>query len=237
MTSRERRRERAGEQILEAAAKAIAENGFHGMTMRGLAAATGMSLANFYNYFGSKDDLLFELHERAFTGLAATAEQAVSAASDPEARLYRFIENHVGFFTQHTDVMRVLIYEASKLDREHRREVRELKTAYFERALDIVAQIFAERAGGAPDRAELERATYCVFGMMNWVYGWYSPKRHGPADRVIRTIHGMAMSGILGGAGLYPPPGALDEERAPGKLPSLVRRSGSGSGSGKKERS
>lgn len=226
MTSRERRRERAGEQILEAAAKAIAEHGFHGMTMRGLAAATGMSLANFYNYFDSKDDLLFELHERAFTSLAATAEEAIGAGRDPEAQLYRFIENHVGFFTQHTDVMRVLIYEASKLERDHRREVRELKAVYFERALEIVASIFVERTGSAPDQAELERATYCVFGMMNWVYAWYNPRRHGPADRIIRTIHGMAISGIVGGAGIHPPPGAIDEERAVTKLPSLVRRSG-----------
>lgn len=226
MTSKERRRERAGEQILEAAAKAIAEHGFHGMTMRGLAAATGMSLANFYNYFDSKDDLLFELHERAFQGLAATAEAALQKTDDPEAQLYLFISNHVGYFTQHTDVMRVLIYEASKLDREHRREVRELKDAYFNAALRIIARLLPSPKGRAPERAELERAAYCVFGMMNWVYAWYDPKQHGSAERVVRTIHGMAMVGLKGGAGLAPPPDDLGDKSAPARLPSLVRRGG-----------
>ncbi len=53
------------------------------MSMRDLAAATRMSLASFYNYFGSKEDLLFELQSRAFETLIAIAEE-VSARGDPD---------------------------------------------------------------------------------------------------------------------------------------------------------
>jgi AcrR family transcriptional regulator len=42
------------EEILTAAAHLLAARGYHGMSMRDLARATGMSLANLYNYFHSK---------------------------------------------------------------------------------------------------------------------------------------------------------------------------------------
>ena len=224
MTERARRRDRASEQILEAAAKTIAAHGFHGMTMRSLAKATGMSLANFYNYFSSKDELLLELHERALTGVAAATAAMVDGAAEPRVQLYRFIETHVGLLVQHTDVMRVLIYEGSHLDREGRRRTRRLKEEYLESALRIVEALLAQDGREPLDQAGLERATYSLFGMLNWVYAWYSPKRHGPAGRVVRTIYGMAMAGLLGGAGPYPIPIPPDAERAPGNLPSLLRR-------------
>jgi len=40
--------------ILDAAARAIAERGFHGMSMRDLADERGQAVASFYNYFSSK---------------------------------------------------------------------------------------------------------------------------------------------------------------------------------------
>ena len=45
--------------ILDAAARAIAEHGFHGMSMRDLAGETGQVVAGLYNYFSSKDEVLF----------------------------------------------------------------------------------------------------------------------------------------------------------------------------------
>lgn len=47
--------------LLEAGVVAIAERGYHGVSVRDLAAATGVQAASFYAHFGSKEDLLFEL--------------------------------------------------------------------------------------------------------------------------------------------------------------------------------
>ncbi len=49
-----------------------------------------------------------------------------------------------------------------------------------------------------PRDAELERATYAIFGMLNWIYGWYKPGRHGSAVELARSIHRMAMTGVIG---------------------------------------
>jgi AcrR family transcriptional regulator len=47
--------------LLEAAVVAFAERGYHGVSVRDLAGATGVQAASFYAHFGSKEELLYEL--------------------------------------------------------------------------------------------------------------------------------------------------------------------------------
>ncbi len=191
-------------EILEAAAKAIAEHGYHGMTMRALARATDQALANLYNYFPSKEELLFALQADAFETLIATMERSLAGVDDPVARLYVFIFNHVRYVAERRSVMRILVHEAAALPPNRRRAVRILKERYFRTARDITASILSNGCtqvdGGdsaEPDEAELERATYSLFGMLNWSYGWYDPKRHGTAADVAGTMHAIALCGLV----------------------------------------
>lgn len=195
-----RQREIRG-RILHAAAGLIATADFHGMSMRNLARAAGTSLANVYNYFTSKEDILFALQKEAFEALVAATEDALADVDDPVGRLYGFISNHVRYFTQHPDVMRTLVHEAATLPPERRRLVRSLKERYFTIARDIVGVLIAQGcgAGGRPiaDEAELDRVTYSLFGMLNWIYGWYQPEVHGTPRELARTIHELALCGLV----------------------------------------
>lgn len=179
-------------EILGAAAAAIAEHGFHGMTMRGLARATGRGLATFYNYFSSKEDVLFALQSEAFETMTHSAHEALAGVAEPVDRLYVFILNHLRYLAKHTAEMRVLVAEASALPAGRRKTVRLLKEAYFATCRDIVAAILATGL----DPAEVERVTYSVFGMLNWSYGWYDPRHHGSPEDVARTIHAVAVCGL-----------------------------------------
>ena len=223
-------KEQRREQILVVAASAIAEHGFHGMSMRKLAQATQRSLASFYNYFASKDEVLLALHTRAFDTLISTARQALAEAEDPVAQLYLFIANHVGYFIQHSEVMRVLVQEASTLPPPQRRIVRELKEGYFDLAREVVQRIVSEHGARGDDGcvmadgAEIERATYCLFGMMNWVFGWYEAEQHGQARDVAHTIHRLALSGLVTAGSPSSVRDEMDRRIASGALPSPLRR-------------
>jgi AcrR family transcriptional regulator len=202
--SRKLRQEAQRAGILEAAAAAIAENGYHGMTMRGLARATGRGIASFYNYFSCKEDVLFALQTGAFETLTSSLKDALETVDDPGERLYIFVLNHVRYLAEHRSVMRVLVHEASELPAERRKQVRALKEGYFQVVRDIVASILAAGcnspgAGGTADldAVEVERITYSVFGMLNWSYGWYEPEQHGTPQDVARTIHAVAVCGLV----------------------------------------
>lgn len=198
------RREAQRAEILEAAAAAIAEHGYHGMTMRGLARATGRGLASFYNYYSSKEDLLFSLQSEAFETLTNSVKAALENVQEPVDQLYVFVLNYLRYAAEHRSVIRVLVHEASALPAGRRKTVRLLKEGYFNICRDIVAAILAAGchspgAEGAStlDPVEVERVTYSVFGMLNWSYGWYDPKYHGTPQDVAKTIHALAVCGLV----------------------------------------
>lgn len=188
-------------EILRAAATLLATHGYHGMSMRDLSRSTNMSLANLYNYFGSKEELAFDLQLHALEALVAAARETIAGAAGGEARLHAFILGHVRYVASHPEVMRVLVEEAGALPPERRRALREIKEQYFALGREIVGSVVQRvrpRAGSAAaDPRELDRATYSIFGMLNWVYGWYDAARHGDAHEVARTIHRIAMSGLV----------------------------------------
>ncbi len=180
-------------QILDAAARAIGRHGFHGMSMRELAAETGQVVAGFYNYFSSKEEVLFRIQESAFETMIATAQEALREVASPRDRLFAFIYQHVRYVAEHPDVMRVLVHEAGTLPPRSRARVRTLKERYYDIGREIVAELYKEGAPG-----ELERMTYGIFGMLNWVYGWYRPARHGPPAEVARSLQRLALAGLTG---------------------------------------
>ena len=187
--------------ILEAAAREISERGFHGMSMRELARGAGMSLGNTYNYFSSKDEILFALQREAFEALVRSAQEALSGVNGASARLYVFVAHHVRTVVRHPAVMRVLVHEAATPPPEHRREVRRLKERYFALGRAIVAELAdGAQEGSKADDAELDRTAYNLFGMLNWVYGWYEPRLHGSPADVARSIHRIAVGGVAGDA-------------------------------------
>ncbi len=196
-------RDEQRDEVLARAAVAIAENGYHGMSMRDLAKATGRALASLYHLFTSKEEMLFEIQERAFSELLTSAMAESAASGTPAERLHRFVQNHVEFFVREPAVMRVLVQEASTLPPKRRRAIRDLKQRYFGLGESLLAAV-TPRSGARLDAAEMERSTYCFFGMLNWIYGWYEPAQHGSPTELGRTIVDMAVSGVAGRAAMQP---------------------------------
>lgn len=190
--------------LLDAATHAIAREGYHGTSMRDLARATGRAPSSAYAHFRSKEEILFAIQSDAFQTIILGAEEALARENDPTRRLYAFISSHVAFFDAHPDLMRVLVHEAGALPPEHRAAVRALKERYFALARDTLHVVLefgcgapGARGDGGVDDVELERTTYAFFGMLNWMYGWYEPGRHGPPEVLAQTIHRIALCGLV----------------------------------------
>lgn len=192
-------------EVLRRAAVSIAEHGYHGMSMRDLARSTGRGLASFYHLFRSKEDILFELQQRAFQELCESAEASLGGprvgaeASGASTRLRCFIENHVRFVVEEPDLMRVLVQEASTLPPESRAVIRALKQRYFDLGARLLGGVAAESGAESPlPPMEIERASYCMFGMLNWSFGWYEPERHGTSSELSNTIFTLITNGVAG---------------------------------------
>src|SRR5207247_10693430 len=84
-------------------------------TVRGVAAASGRSLAGMYYYARGKEELLYLIQERCFTRVLEGARGALADRDDAPERLQAFIRHHVTFFAHHMAEMKVLSHEPNVL--------------------------------------------------------------------------------------------------------------------------
>jgi AcrR family transcriptional regulator len=182
------------QQILKTSAKIFAEKGFHHTSVRDISRATKMSLSGLYYYFTTKDELLYLIQERCFVTLLQRWEQIAGAELDVRARIRAFAENHLGFFLHNMPEMKVMAHEDESLTGEFEEKIRVLKRRYVKVIMDLLGELQARQNGKGVD---LRAATFALFGMMNWVYTWYQPKRDLPPAQLIDQMLRIYFFGLL----------------------------------------
>jgi TetR/AcrR family transcriptional regulator len=199
--------------ILRKSSSLMAVKGYHATSMRDLALATGRSLSGLYHYFRGKEDLLFLINQRGFERLDRASSDLERAFADPVARLYAFVYLHTRYFVDHMDEMRVMTWGTHELSAERAREIHALKDRYAARVRDAVRDVHRGVTGSAPEEARLDRETYILFGMMNWMFTWYAPEIHGRPEELIDDVFGTFVGGlgarVPGDAGLRDIEGAV----------------------------
>ena len=183
--------------ILKKSSKLMAMRGFRGTSMRDLAEATDRSLAGLYHYFKNKEELLYLINYRGFRTLLEAAERINRRDWRLEEKLYTLIYNHIYYFSIHLDEMRVMMLGTQDLDSKHARLIKSLKTKYAEAVFNVVNAYVREKNPGPFSEKALTRKTYLLFGMLNWIFGWYSSKKHGSDLDLVNDNFQMFSTGVL----------------------------------------
>lgn len=87
------------DRALAGALESFLELGYHGSTMRGIAAAAGLSVAGVYHHYPSKQQMLGAILERTMYELEARTTAARDAGEDPRERFVNLVECLVLFHT------------------------------------------------------------------------------------------------------------------------------------------
>jgi AcrR family transcriptional regulator len=160
--------------------------------MRDLSRATGMSLAGMYHYFGSKERLLYLIQKHTFSTILGRLHTRLDLATDPEQGIRAFIDNHLEYFLEHQQAMKVLSHEDEVLDGEYGREIARIKREYYQTCRELLDRYKKEKGLEFDSRT----AVLSLFGMMNWIYTWYNPRLDGKADRLAHDMSNIFFKGI-----------------------------------------
>src|ERR1044072_4263253 len=182
------------QEILKTSAKIFAEKGFHHTSVRDISRATKMSLSGLYYYFTTKEELLYLIQERCFVTLLQRWEQALDPALDVRARIRCFAENALRFFLHNMPEMKVMAHEDESLTGEFNDKILVLKRRYVKVIMDLIGELQTQEGGKGTD---LRVATFALFGMMNWIYTWYHPKRDLPFPQLIEQMLRLYFFGLI----------------------------------------
>jgi TetR/AcrR family transcriptional regulator, fatty acid metabolism regulator protein len=127
-------------QILDAAIRVFARQGFHSTRVSDIADEAGVAYGLVYHYFKSKDEVLNELFSERWSLLLAAIGEADREDDSPRAKLEAVAGFIVDSYRHDPELMKVIIVEvtraANSFGRTHLPEIR--------RAYDSIAKIVAD---------------------------------------------------------------------------------------------
>ena len=167
--------------------------------MRDLSRATGMSLAGLYHYFGSKERLLYLIQKETFTTIVERLKARLADVANPEQRIRIFILNHLEYFVANQSALKVLSHEDEALRNGFGSELAAIKRQYYRICLGLMDDLKRQRGLKFNSRT----AVMSLFGMINWIYTWYNPRKDGSAEELAHEMSDIILSGVCG-AGVLP---------------------------------
>lgn len=158
----------------DAALKLFARSGFAAVTMRALAAETGVQPGALYNYWATKQDLLVDLMTRHLDEVLAAADAALPGPdeieADPAAALDRFVRHHIRFHIVRPDAVFIAYMELRSLEPDNFERIEAMRAAYEGRLRDILD---AGARAGRFAVADVKVAAMALISMLTGVNTWY----------------------------------------------------------------
>jgi AcrR family transcriptional regulator len=147
--------------LLQAVVELYAKDGPGGVTMRTVAARTGVTHAAPYRHFASKQEMLAAVAQEGFTILRDEIAAAVATRSDPLDRWEEIGVSYVKFAVRHPCHFRIM-YSAELAGREAFPILRDASSAAFRGLRDVV--IASQEAGRvrAGDAVELALTAWAM---------------------------------------------------------------------------
>jgi AcrR family transcriptional regulator len=180
-------------QILAEAQRLFNQQGFRETNLEDVAVVLGIKRQAIYYYFKSKEDLLWELVERANTALHQSAEAIFEADLGPADKLTALIDNHVRQLLGDMEIFRLDVLQRDKLSADRHETVRGWQHEYVRRIAAIIAE--GQEAGVFVKSPPLVQ-TLLIIGMCNWTLDWYRPDSRVKLDVVVAEAVRLSMSGL-----------------------------------------
>lgn len=178
--------------ILATAANLFSYRGYHAVGIRELAEAVGLSASTIYHYYGTKQDILYEIVSRF---LASFSERLVSGLRDetqpPRRRLEWAVTEHVTLTVTRREELLVGHPVLNALEPGQRARIQGLRRAYRDAVRDVIAEGVAAGEFGVAD------PMLCAMAMLDMLDGirvWYHDDGGLPLDALAAHYRRYALA-------------------------------------------
>ncbi len=183
-------------QILKSAARVFAREGFDRASMTQLARECGISKANIYHYYDSKDAILFDILETYLRELRDLICGIQIEGLNAEERLHKVIAEILLAYQGVDDEHRVQTSGMSALPEEQQKVLRRYQRDMVEFLNGIIAEIAPDVFGHDVDK--LRATTMSVFGMLNWYYMWNAGAGPDAREDYAAVVSKLTLHGVRG---------------------------------------
>jgi TetR/AcrR family transcriptional regulator, fatty acid metabolism regulator protein len=162
------------QQIIDAAVRVFARNGFYNSRVSDIAREAGIASGTIYLYFKTKDEILVTLFRERMAAFVASLRTEIAREQGPEAKIRRLVCLHFEVLEANPDMAEVVQVELRQGQKFFRGASAHEISAYFE----LIGSILHDGVAAGVFRRDLpvKIATKMLFGAMDqlttsWVLG------------------------------------------------------------------
>lgn len=185
--------ERRKREIIEGAARLFDRVGYHGVNMAMIAKAAGVKKPTLYHYISSKDEILFGLHELFIGTLRQNADTRIAAGWPPLDVLRGVVEDTFKLLHDFPGYVRAFFEHFRELSQKQRAEIGVKRDEFVALVIGIIEQAMK---AGLINKADPRLTAHCLFGIANWAYQWYSPRKDPAPEKVAAECWSIFLRGL-----------------------------------------
>jgi TetR/AcrR family fatty acid metabolism transcriptional regulator len=175
------------QQIIEAAVRVFARNGYYNSRVSDVAREAGIASGTIYLYFKTKDEILVTLFREKMAEFVATVRKAIAGEPDAVVKLRGLIRLHFKLLEEYPEMAEVVQVELRQGQKFFRGASANEVSGYF----DLISSVLEEgmAAGLFRDDLPVKTVRKVLFGAMDqmatsWVLGKRGYKLSETADAV-----------------------------------------------------
>jgi AcrR family transcriptional regulator len=182
--------------IIKKAHELFNKYGVADIGMRKLASESGLGLGTYYNYFRTKDEIVFAISDNIF--LDSFEKAAISKDTKIDKRLNKLVVSILENMNSDSEIIFYLVQIISNPDHyvEENSEGRKFTEVHLKNYFNIIEKIVPSKLNNT-DVESFSRL--CWHQLMIFVYMWFMDKSDGKPNtrRFIETTHSSLCYGIL----------------------------------------
>ena len=180
--------------ILSEAAKVFAREGIARASMNEVARACGISKANIYHYYDSKDDLVFDILDTYLARLRDRLCNYDISHLSPSDQLHALTEECLLAYDGMDNEHKIQVEGLHRLSAERQDILKGHQRALVERLAAVLVTCAPESL--AEDASARREITMSVFGMLNWFYMWAPRASQADRKRYAATVADLTLNGL-----------------------------------------
>ena len=184
-------------QILDAAIRVFARQGFHACRVSDIAREAGVAYGLVYHYFDTKDQVLNELFEERWSLLLAAIEEVDGRPIPPREKLDATAAFIIDSYRHDPELMKVIIVEVTRAANSFgRTHLPEISKAY-----GLIAKIVADAQAAGDFRTDIDPmlASMWFYGAIEQLLSGWVFELIGDADSDFERARAMVVETICGG--------------------------------------
>ena len=178
--------------IGKTAARLFNKKGYMETNMEEIAAAAGVSKGAVYYYFSSKNEILYYISSNVIDSMLEDLESELLKINDSYSKIQYLIFHHIEHYINNQTGAKTLLHEAHCLTTKYFKAIAVKERRYYQIVTDVLSEFF----DGQISKSQITAVTFQLFGMCNWTYSWYDPKKSITPIELSKIICTIFMNGV-----------------------------------------